>query len=220
MIPMKEVTFMEMKKIGIMGGTFNPIHNGHLVIAESAREQFGLQKVWFLPSGRPPHKRETMSASRRCEMVSLAIADNPFFILDRRETESPEISYTYATLEAYKKEDPSTDLYFILGADSLFDFESWRKPEAILQHCSILAAFRRHGRQEEFFQQIDALNQKYPGKFFPLDTPSLEVSSQDIRSRVRHGRSIRYLVPREVGAYIQAHHLYEGGALGDEPSGN
>ena len=115
MIPMKEVTFMEMKKIGIMGGTFNPIHNGHLVIAESAREQFGLQKVWFLPSGRPPHKRETMPASRRCEMVSLAIADNPFFILDRRETESPEISYTYATLEAYKKEDPSTDLYFILG---------------------------------------------------------------------------------------------------------
>lgn len=209
-----------MEKIGIMGGTFNPIHNGHLVIAENAREQYGLHKVLFLPSGHPPHKRDTMPASHRCEMVSLAIADNPYFTLDRREAESPEISYTYATLEAYKREEPYTDLYFILGADSLFDFESWRKPEAILQHCSILAAFRKHGRQEEFFQQIDVLNQKYPGKFFPLDTPSLEVSSQDIRSRVRQGRSIRYLVPREVRAYIQAHHLYEGGASEHETSGN
>lgn len=199
------------EKIGIMGGTFDPIHNGHLVIAETAREQFRLQEILFLPSGHPPHKGHAMPASHRCSMVSLAIAGNPFFTLDRREVDSPDISYTYVTLRNLKKELPHTELFFILGADSLFDFESWRKPEEILTYCSILAAYRKHERQNRFFQQIDLLNRKYPGKFFPLDTPSLEVSSQDIRNRVQHGRSIRYLVPKEVGEYIRAHHLYEGG---------
>ncbi len=200
---------MEAKKIGIMGGTFNPIHYGHLMIAEAAREQYGLQEVLFLPSGHPPHKEHTMPASHRCSMVSLAIADNPFFTLDKREVDSPDTSYTYVTLERLQKECPQAELYFILGADSLFDFETWRKPEAILKHCSILAAFRKHGRQGEFFHQIDILNHKHPGKFFPLDTPTLEVSSRDIRSRVQSGRSIRYLVPREVEAYIRERHLYE-----------
>ena len=152
-----------------------------------------------------------MPASHRCSMVSLAIAGNPFFTLDRREVESSDISYTYVTLQNLKKELPQTELFFILGADSLFDFQSWRKPEEILTYCSILAAYRKHEREDRFFQQIDLLNRKYPGKFFPLDTPSLEVSSQDIRNRVQHGRSIRYLVPEEVGAYIRAHHLYQGG---------
>ncbi len=202
---------MDAKKIGIMGGTFDPIHNGHLVIAETAREQFRLQEILFLPSGHPPHKEHTMPASHRCSMVSLAIAGNPFFTLDRREVESSDISYTYVTLQNLKKELPQTELFFILGADSLFDFQSWRKPEEILTYCSILAAYRKHEREDRFFQQIDLLNRKYPGKFFPLDTPSLEVSSQDIRNRVQHGRSIRYLVPEEVGAYIRAHHLYQGG---------
>ncbi len=200
---------MNKKKIGIVGGTFNPIHYGHLMIAESAREQYCLQEIRFLPSGHPPHKQHTMQASHRCNMVSLAIADNPFFILDRREVESQGISYTFLTVENLEKELPDAELYFILGGDSLFDFESWRKPEAILQHCSILAAYRKQERQEGFFQQIDLLNHKYPGKFFPLDTPSLEVSSQDIRKRVQSGRSIRYLVPREVEDYIRAHHLYK-----------
>lgn len=200
---------MKKKKIGIMGGTFNPIHYGHLVIAESAREQYCLQEIRFLPSGRPPHKQHTMQASHRCNMVSLAIEGNPFFTLDRREVESQEVSYTFLTMERLKKECPDAELYFILGGDSLFDFESWRNPEAILQHCSILAAYRKRERQEDFFQQIGLLNHKYPGKFFPLDTPSLEVSSQDIRNRVQSGRSIRYLVPREVEGYIRAHHLYK-----------
>ncbi len=100
------------------------------------------------------------------------------------------------------------ELYFILGADSLFDFESWKEPELILENCNVLAAYRKHQRQEEFLQQIERLNRKYPRKFYPLDTLSLEVSSQDIRRRVNEHHTIRYLVPKEVEAYIHKHKLY------------
>lgn len=211
-----------IQKIGIMGGTFNPIHNGHLMIAENAREQFGLNKVLFIPTGHSPlrHKQHVTAASHRCNMVSLAISDNPWFVLDKTEVNSTEISYTYRTLQKLKEAYTNAKLYFILGADSLFDFESWREPEAILEHCNILAAYRKHERQEEFFQQIAYLNKKYPDKFYPLDTPSLEVASQDIRNRVQYGRTIRYLVPREVESYIREHHLYEGAISAHETTGN
>ena len=153
-------------KIGIMGGAFDPIHYGHLMIAENAREQFDLNQVLFIPTGQ-------------------------------------------STLEKLKNRYTSAELFFILGADSLFDFERWKEPEEILKNCSILAAYRKHKHQEKFFQKIDELNQKYPGKFFPLDTPNLEVSSQDIRRRLQYGRTIRYLVPKEVEEYIRIYHLYE-----------
>ncbi len=200
----------KLEKIGIMGGTFDPIHNGHLVIAENAREQFNLDQVLFVPTGHSPlkHKQQITSGNHRCAMVSVAIADNPWFVLNQTEVNSPKISYTFHTIEKLKKDYIYSKLYFILGADSLFDFESWRSPELILEGCSILAAYRKHQRQEEFFRHIAYLNEKYPGKFYPLDTPNLEVSSQEIRQRVRQGRTIRYLVPKTVETYIQEHKLY------------
>lgn len=199
-----------IEKIGIIGGTFDPIHFGHLMIAENAREQYGLDKVLFVPTGHSPHKykQDVTESFHRCQMVSLAIANNPCFFIDKTEVETKEISYTYLTLQKLKKIYISAELYFILGADSLFDFESWRAPEEILLNCNILAAYRKHEYQGKFFQQIEYLNQKYPQKFFPLDTPSLEVSSKEIRTRLQCGRTIRYLVPREVEAYIRKYHLY------------
>lgn len=200
----------EFKRIGIMGGTFNPIHNGHLMIAENAREQFSLDRVLFIPTGHSPlkHKQHVTDSVHRCAMVSMAISDNPWFTLDEIEVHSPETSYTFRTVEKLKQNYNSSELFFILGADSLFDFESWRSPELILKNCSILAAYRKHQRQEEFFQQIAYLNGKYPDKFHPLDTPDLEVSSQEIRQRVQEGRTIRYLVPKTVETYIIENKLY------------
>ncbi len=200
----------EIRRIGIMGGTFNPIHNGHLMIAENAREQFCLEQVQFIPTGHSPlaHKRQITDAVHRCKMVSLAISDNPWFVLNEIEVHSSEISYTFRTVKQLKDQDENVELYFILGADSLFDFESWKEPELILENCNVLAAYRKHQRQEEFLQQIERLNKKYPGKFYPLDTLSLEVSSQEIRRRVIERQTIRYLVPKEVEAYIHKHKLY------------
>ena len=200
----------EIRRIGIMGGTFNPIHNGHLMIAENAREQFCLEQVQFIPTGHSPlaHKRQVTDAAHRCKMVSLAISDNPWFVLNEIEVHSSETSYTFRTVKQLKEQEENVELYFILGADSLFDFESWKEPELILENCNVLAASRKHQRQEEFLQQIERLNRKYPRKFYPLDTLSLEVSSQDIRRRVNEHHTIRYLVPKEVEAYIHKHKLY------------
>lgn len=200
----------EHRRIGIMGGTFNPIHNGHLVIAENAREQFSLDQILFIPTGHSPlkHKQHITNAVHRCAMVSLAISDNPSFVLNEIEVHSAETSYTYRTVEKLKKNYISSELFFILGADSLFDFESWKHPELILKNCSILAAYRKHQKQDEFLGQIAYLNKKYPDKFYPLDTPELEVSSQEIRQRLQEQRSIRYLVPKSVETYIKDNKLY------------
>jgi nicotinate (nicotinamide) nucleotide adenylyltransferase len=199
------------RRIGILGGAFNPIHNGHLMIAESAREQFALDCVLFVPTGHSPrkHKQRITDSAHRCAMIALAISDKDGFILDEIEVHSSAVSYTYRTMDKLKEEYTSCELFFILGADSLFDFESWRNPELILKNCNILAAYRKHQHQEKFFQQISYLNKKYPDKFFPLDAPILEISSQEIRQRVKEGRTIERFVPELVEAYIQQHKLYK-----------
>ena len=211
-----------IQKIGIMGGTFDPIHYGHLMIAENAREQFHLDKILFIPTGHAPHKQEryVTDAFHRCQMVAMAIADNEKFLLDKIELNSSEVSYTYLTVKKLKEYYKNAELYFILGADSLFDFESWKEPKAIIENCKVLAACRFHEYQEKFFPQIEQLNEKYPGKFFTLHTPNLEISSHDIRKRVQMEQTIRYLVPNEVEAYIREHHLYEKEMSEHEAAGN
>lgn len=200
----------QKQKIGIMGGTFNPIHNGHLIIAENARVQFGLDQVLFIPAGYPPHKsqKQVVTAYHRCHMISLAIQDNPYFALSRLEVDSVKISYTYLTLQKLQKHYENTELFFILGADSLFDLERWCEIETVLDCCTILAAYRSHQKQEYFTQQIAYLAQKFSCRIFPLHTPNFEVSSGEIRNRIHAGNTIRYLVPAEVEAYIRTQHLY------------
>ena len=133
------------KKIGIMGGTFDPIHISHLILAETAYEQFSLDKVLFLPAGNPPHKRNRKGGAtdlERVEMVRRAIAGNSHFQLCLDEMNAEDYSYTYRTLEQMRAEHPDTEFYFIVGADSLFDFEQWREPERICRAASILVAVR------------------------------------------------------------------------------
>ena len=122
----------DRKKIGIMGGPFDPIHVGHLILGEKAYEQLGLDRVWFMPSGNPPHKRNRKgqaSNEQRVSMVKKAIAGNPHFELSLIEMNEDGYTYTYRTLERLKEENPDTDYYFIIGADSLYDFATWKKPE-------------------------------------------------------------------------------------------
>ena len=129
------------RKIGIMGGTFDPIHIGHLILGEAAYEQFGLDEVWFLPAGNPPHKRNRAGRAKdaqRVEMVRRAIASNPHFVLCTKEMEDEGYTYSYRTLEAMRKEHPGTEFYFIIGADSLFYFDEWKNPERICAAAKIL----------------------------------------------------------------------------------
>lgn len=136
-----------MKRIGILGGTFNPIHNGHLAIAEAAREQFLLEKVLFLPSGVPYMKKqqEVLPVDIRCEMTALAIENHPYFALSRLEAADAALgknTYTYETLQKLRQADPAADYYFILGADSLYAIENWKNPALIFANCTLLAAVR------------------------------------------------------------------------------
>ena len=199
------------KKIGIMGGTFDPIHVGHLILGEKAYEQFGLEKVLFLPSGNPPHKRVRpgrASNEERVEMVRIAISGNPHFELSLLEMHQEGYSYTYRTLERLRAAHPEDDHYFIIGADSLFTLEQWREPARICQNCKIAVAVRNHTDQATLQREMERLSEKYQGTFFQLDTPDVEISSEHIREWVRTGETIRYYVPDLVRDFIYGHHIY------------
>lgn len=197
-------------RIGIMGGTFNPIHNGHLLIAENAYDQFHLDKVLFIPAGIPPHKQqlEILDKELRCAMIEAAIGNVPYFKLDRREIDSMEISYTAATLTQLSIEQPDNTFYFIMGADSLAYLDKWRSPEIILSHATILAAVRDTMETEQLNAEIHRITQLIPGDIKPIYTPTFNVSSKEIRQRIKDHRSIRYLVPESVDRFITEKKLY------------
>ena len=186
------------KKIGIMGGTFDPIHMGHLILGEKAYEQLGLDKVLFMPCGNPPHKRNRKGRAtdeQRAEMVRLAIEDNPHFELSLIEMHEEGYTYTYRTLEQLNKANPDTEYYFIIGADSLFNFDTWMEPERICQEAVLVVATRDHTPLKELDQQMQLLSQKYNGNFIRLDTMNIDVSSELLRSwheRMRPDLSIQW----------------------------
>lgn len=217
-----------MEKIGIMGGTFNPIHNGHLAIAQKAKEQFALDKVLFMPSGVPYMKnlREVLPATVRCEMTALAIRDIPCFELSDLEAVEQSNTYTCRTLEKLKSLHPDTDYHFILGADSLFAIEEWRHPEQIFQNCTILAAVREGTAQTDTSHEIPAsgsvktdtgilqtqvqyLQKKYQASIEMLQISAIDISSTQIRRMLHRGTSVHGLVPEAVEAYITENHLYQ-----------
>lgn len=200
-----------MRKVGIMGGTFNPIHNGHLMIADKAREQFELDEVLFMPCGVPYMKefREVEAGEIRAEMTALAIQNRPAFTLSRMEIEHSGNTYTYETLERLKAEYPDTVFYFILGADSLFNLTNWAFPERIFASCHILAAVRDQKTMGQMAEQIRYLQERYAASIFLLETEYLDISSSDIRRKVAAGESIEEDVPDKVAAYITEHNLYQ-----------
>jgi nicotinate-nucleotide adenylyltransferase len=199
-------------RIGIFGGTFDPIHLGHLILAEQCREQCQLDEVWFVPALIPPHKQtHTISpAATRCAMIEFAISGNSAFKLERLELERTGPSYTVTTLEKLYGHDPSRELFLLLGADSIHDLPTWREPKRILELATIVAVNR--GR-ESFDQQAvqrhltDQLGEINP-RICVVSIPGIDISATDIRSRVREGRSIRYQVSRSVEAYILEHSVY------------
>ena len=199
-------------KIGIMGGTFDPIHIGHLLLGEFDYENLHLDEIWFLPNGNPPHKttdESGVSLDDRIEMVKLATDDVPYFRMNLYEASSKKHSYTYSTMRALREMYPEHEFFFILGADSLFSIEQWKNFREIFPSCTILAAMRDDKDTESMQAQIRYLNEKYGADIRLLQAPLVEISSTTIRRRAEKGLSIRYMVPDVVSEYIQSNALYK-----------
>ncbi len=191
-----------------MGGTFDPIHYGHLLMAEEARQAFALDEVVFVPNGRPAHKKAYMVSSPedRYAMTLLATESNPFFSASRIEIERPGLSYTIDTLRAFRTQYPELEaLYFITGADAVLEILTWHEYDQLAQECRFIAV-TRPGFVLERLREITNADFLEHVSFLPI--PGLEISSTDIRKRVREGRSIRYLTPEPVEDYIRQHQLY------------
>lgn len=196
------------KRLGVLGGTFDPPHYGHLALAEAAREQLELTHVLFVPAGEPPHKpgRPITPAHYRAAMVQIAIADNPAFVLSRVDLDRPGPHYTVDMLSLLEREYPQAVFFFLMGSDSLVEFPTWRDPAGIIQKA-VLAVMNRPGYPVDW----DMLEQAVPGireRVVFLDAPLLDISASDLRRRAREGRSLRYLVPPAVEAYIREHGIY------------
>lgn len=199
-------------KIGIMGGTFDPVHNGHLMLGHAAYKAFSLDQIWFMPNGNPPHKKsETIksTAEDRMKMTSLAIAPFPEFVLQPYEALRAEVSCSYQTMEHFSKIYPDDEFYFIIGADSLMAIETWVHPERIFPTCTILATYRNEVKtKEEMNRQIQYLSEKYHAKIRLLETPLMPVSSHELRANLQSGDSVSEYMPAAVCSYIKQHHLY------------
>ncbi len=199
-----------MKKIGFMGGTFSPIHYGHLLLAENACKTLELDEVWFMPAADPPHKADTqvIPFHHRSAMTALAISDNSSFIVSDFETKRHEKSYSAETLRLLKECYPDNIFYFIMGADSIFEIENWYHPELVMQRCIIVAAARDGMNQEDLLKQKLYLSKKYDADIRLIELPEVNISSSDIRKRIIEKKTIRYMTPDCVIEYIYSHQLY------------
>jgi nicotinate-nucleotide adenylyltransferase len=207
----------EHLKIGLMGGTFNPIHYGHLVTAEEALKQFKLDKVIFIPSGTPPHKtrgRGTIAtAEDRYLMTVIATASNRDFMVSRIEIDRKGKSYTIDTLRYLKSIfDEKATLYFITGADAILEILTWKNPSGITNLCEFIAATRPGydiSRMEELKKKLFAETDHTGKHIFLMEIPALAISSTDIRHRIKTGKPINYLLPESVCNYLLKHGLYK-----------
>ncbi|MCI8327135.1 MAG: nicotinate (nicotinamide) nucleotide adenylyltransferase [Lachnospiraceae bacterium] len=199
-----------MKKTGIMGGSFNPIHNGHLEIAACAKKEYELDEILFIPNNCPPHKdsSEMIDASMRLEMVRLAIAPYPYCTLSDMEIQKGGLSFSYLTVTELKERHPDTEFYFLMGADSLEEFPKWRRAQIIAQKCHILAAMRGELGNMEVKKLAKELSETYHGDFSLLKIPPTDISSTQLRRDLKSQKSITGKVPKAVEDYITDHQLY------------
>lgn len=199
---------MEERAIGIMGGTFDPIHYGHLITAACASDQLGLERVIFVPAAIPPHKRNRLltSEEERLAMTRLAVQGNPRFSVSDIEIRRGGVSYTIDTLRYFRQEYPAHRLCFIIGGDTVSDIASWKSPEELIE----LAAFVVGGRPGYTYEELktSSFYLKYIERILYLEMPGIGISSTEIRKRVRHGRTIQYQLPSAVEAFIHTHKLY------------
>lgn len=223
------------KRIGLMGGTFNPIHNGHLILAQEAKEQYDLDEIWFLPSKRPPHKdnRELPKDEIRLEMLYMAVESNPFFSVSLLEmNRTKEKTYTYDTMLELKEKYPDTEFYFIIGADSLFYLDKWYGFKELLKGMVFLTAprsglpknwkenqnfisepenFLEEGSivMEEMKKIASDYKEKYQAKIYFIEMPLIEISSTELREKAKTGQSLKYYLPDCVEEYIREKKIYD-----------
>ena len=199
------------KKVGIIGGTFNPIHLGHLILAEYAYDEYQLDEILFIPTGISYFKdpNTVLDKKMRITLTGEAIEDNPHFALSTIETDRPGNSYTYETLEELRRKNPDVRYYLIIGADSLFQIDSWKEPDIIMKNAIILAASRNDQGIELLKEKADELMKKFHSEIHILTCPMIDISSTDIRNRIKEGKSIKYLVKEQTENYIKKYQLYQ-----------
>lgn len=202
-----------MSKIGIMGGSFNPIHMGHLMLAECAREELQLAEIWFVPTGVSYMKESVMTdenptAEDRLEMTRLATCGNPYFRCLDIEVKREGNTYTCETIKELNNLYPENEFYFIFGADCLYGIEHWKEPEQIFASCDIVAAVRADFSEEQIQDKLQKLRDKYNARIHFLHFREIEISSTDIRERFRCGKSVRYMLPESVTGYIEEKGFY------------
>ena len=202
---------IQKSKVGIMGGTFNPVHNGHLLLAEQAREYCNLDEILFMPSGNSYMKNhdEIPDGDTRISMTALAIEDNPHFALSAMEVERKGPTYTCETLKELKKLHSEIQYYFIIGADNLFSIETWWKPEEILACCTLIVALRGDKEERAILNKAADLKEKYNASIILLPERKFDISSTEIREKIKRGESVRYLLPDKVISYIEKNGLYK-----------
>lgn len=193
-------------RLGIYGGTFDPVHYGHLLAAEQCREQCRLDQLWFIPAASPPHKQDATitSGERRADMLELAVAGMPQFAVNRMELNRQGPSYTVDTLAQLQDEDAGRELFLLIGADSVDEFPTWREPQRIAQ-LATLAVINRGRSQPDLSRLAECCGSREP---IIVQMPGIDLSATDIRQRVRSSQSIRFMTPRAVETYLHEHRLY------------
>ncbi len=202
---------MEHRRIGILGGTFDPIHNAHLLLGESAREQFNLDRVIYIPNNLAhlPNRTEITPGDVRYQMVKMAISDNPYFTCSRIEIDKPEGTYTYNTIQELKVMYPGDELYLILGGDSIIGIDTWYRAKDLLTSCTILAAVREDDDLAALDKKRNELKKIYNADIRLLKFNRIDISATEIRQRIRSGRSVRYMLPDEVVEFLCIKGLYK-----------
>jgi nicotinate-nucleotide adenylyltransferase len=198
-------------KIGLLGGTFDPIHFGHLIIGEEIRDNFGLDRILFIPSGHPPHKEgnQVTGASERFEMVKLATMGNDFFEVSHVELDRPGKTFTIDTIRFLKSIlTHASELYFIIGADVLPELVLWKDYKELFHECRFITVMRPTNSREDFNHYINLYKNDFSARIDIVEASLIEISSTAIRNRVKNNRSIKYLVPENVENYIMEHNLY------------
>jgi len=195
-----------------MGGTFDPVHNGHLLLGRQAYEEFDLDEIWYMPSHIPPHKKDhkITSAEDRIEMLRLALMGIPYCVVSEFEMQREGNTYTAHTLELLQNEYPENQFYFIIGADSLFQIERWYHPEKVMALTTLLVSGREYeGADRTFDEQIEYLTEKYNAIILPMHNEEVDIASADIRKRISENKDITKDVPKAVVEYILTRGLYK-----------
>lgn len=201
--------FKSCNSIALIGGAFDPPHFGHLVAAQTISDKFNVDKVVIMPLGDAPHKiMNGAKAVDRYNMVKEAAGDNSAFDVSAMEIERNGKTYTVDTISEIKKINPNIKIYFVMGADEILEIENWRQPEKLLSMCSFIAVTRPGFTQLEVEKKTKQLKNKYGCDIYFTEIPGMDISSSDLRNRVKNGESIKYLVPEKVEKYIEKHKLY------------